>query len=162
MSARRKGVSFLAVYAAAYLVFLYGPVAFLPLFSFNDSLFIAFPLKGFTLKWYAAMASDEAMHAALANTLKVGAAASLASTALALLAARALTRGRIKGRAAILAAANLPLLIPEIVLGIALLITVTAARLPLSLYSVALGHVDRKSTRLNSSHVSESRMPSSA
>src|ERR1051326_9353459 len=82
----------LAIYAVAYLAFLYVPVLLLPLFSFNDSVFIAFPLRGFTTKWYAAMAADTEMHAALWNTLKVGAAASLFSTILGLLAAKALTQ----------------------------------------------------------------------
>ena len=96
--AARRPRTGLAIYAFAYLAFLYVPVLLLPLFSFNDSLFIAFPLTGFTTKWYAAMAQDADMRAALANTLKVGAAASLLSTVLGLLAAKALTR-RLPGRA---------------------------------------------------------------
>ena len=130
----------LTVYALAYLAFLYVPVLLLPLFSFNDSLFIAFPLSGFTTKWYAQMAEDEAMRAALWNTLEVGAAASLASTVLGLLAAKALVRP-LPGRAALLGLANLSLLIPEIVLGIALLMLVTIVSIPLSLVSVTIGHI---------------------
>jgi len=130
----------LAFYALAYLAFLYVPVLLLPLFSFNDSLFIAFPLSGFTTKWYAQMAEDEDMRAALWNTIKVGAVASLASTSLGLLAAKALTRP-LRGRAALLGFANLPLLIPDIVLGIALLILVSSVSIPLSLVSVAIGHI---------------------
>ena len=41
----------LYVYALLYLAFLYIPVLFLPLFSFNDAIYVAFPLKGFTTKW---------------------------------------------------------------------------------------------------------------
>ncbi len=137
----RTRISGLTLYALTYLAFLYIPVALLPLFSFNDSLFIAFPLSGFTTKWYAAMAADEAMHRALWNTLKVGAVAALVSTMLGLLAARALTRGRLPGRSALLAATNFPLLIPEMVLGIALLIMMTTVGLPLSLISVVVGHI---------------------
>jgi spermidine/putrescine transport system permease protein len=131
----------LLLYAFAYLAFLYVPVLLLPLFSFNDSLFIAFPLKGFTTKWYAQMLADDAMLRALVNTLKVGSIASLASTALALLAARALTRYRMPGRGAILGLANLPLFIPEIVLGISLLILLTSVGIPLSLASVVIAHI---------------------
>lgn len=137
----RTRVSGLTLYALAYLAFLYIPVVLVPLFSFNDSLFIAFPLSGFTTKWYAAMAADEAMHAALGNTLKVGAVASLISTMLGLLAARALTRVRLPGHSLLLGAANLSLFIPEIVLGIALLIMMTSVGIPLSLTSVAIGHI---------------------
>jgi len=131
----------LFIYALLYLVFLYAPVALLPLFSFNNSLFIAFPLSGFTTRWYAEMAADEAMHAALWNTLKVGAAASLLSTLLGLLAAKALTQGALPGRPFLLGLSSLPLFIPEIVLGIALLMLMAALDIPLSLVSVIIGHV---------------------
>ena len=130
----------LAIYAVAYLAFLYVPVLLLPLFSFNDSLFIAFPLSGFTTKWYAALAADEDMRTALWNTMKVGATASLLSTLLGLLAAKALSRG-LPGGTFLLGFSTLPLFIPDIVLGIALLILVSSLTIPLSLTSVVIGHV---------------------
>ena len=130
----------LAIYAVLYLAFLYVPVLLLPLFSFNDSVFIAFPLSGFTTKWYAVMAGDEEMRAALGNTLKVGAAASLISTILGLLSAKVLARG-IPGGALFAGFASLPLFIPDIMLGIALLMLMTSLDIPLSLYSVVVGHV---------------------
>src|SRR5262245_31475112 len=131
----------LLLYALLYLAFLYAPVALLPLFSFNNSLFIAFPLSGFTTRWYVEMAADQAMHTALFNTLKVGAVASLASTILGLLAARALTQGALPGRPLLLGLTSLSLFIPEIVLGIALLMLMAAVNIPLSLFSVMIGHV---------------------
>jgi spermidine/putrescine transport system permease protein len=137
---KTKRGGWLAVYAVAYLAFLYLPVLLLPLFSINDSLFIAFPLSGFTTKWYAQMAADKDMHAALLNTLKVGAAASLTATLLGIMAAKALARP-LPGRGALLAFGSLPLFIPDIVLGIALLMLMTQAGLSLSLYSVIAGHV---------------------
>jgi spermidine/putrescine transport system permease protein len=87
------------------------------------------------------MASDQAMLAALLNTLKVGIAASLISTVLGLLAAKALIRGALPGRSAFIGLASLPLFIPDIVLGIALLILMTTIGIPLSLTSVIAGHV---------------------
>jgi len=136
---RTKRGRALGGYAALYLLFLYGPVLLLPLFSFNDSVFIAFPLSRFTTRWYSAMAADADMHVALANSLKVAIAASLASTAIGLMAARALVRS-IPGRAFFYGFANLPLFIPDIVLGIALLVLLTRIALPLSLFTVVLGH----------------------
>lgn len=127
-------------YAILYLLFLYAPVVLLPLFSFNDSVFVAFPLSGFTGKWYAAMAADEQMRVALVNSLKVGFAASLASTLLGLTIAQVLARG-IPGRRLITGFSNLPLFIPDIVLGISLLILMTRLAVPLSLATVILGHL---------------------
>lgn len=129
-----------AAYAILYLLFLYAPVLLLPLFSFDDSVFVAFPLSGFTGRWYSAMAADEEMRIALFNSLKVGIAASLAATLLGLTIAQVLTRG-IPGRRLFTGFSNLPLFIPDIVLGISLLILMTRLAIPLSLTTVILGHL---------------------
>jgi spermidine/putrescine transport system permease protein len=136
----RKGRALL-VYAILYLAFLYVPVLFLPLFSFNDSQFIAFPLAGFTLRWYREMLADGALAHALGNSLKIGVVVSLVSTVLGLMTARALTRYRVPGSSAVLGFVSLTLFIPEIVLGISLLILLNTIGFPLSLISVAAGHV---------------------
>ncbi len=138
MARKRSGVGLLA-YAVLYLAFLYVPVAFLPLFSFNDSVFIAFPLSGFTTQWYEQMFADSAVQQALWNSLRVGAVAALAATALGLPAATALTRYRVPGGGAVLGLTNLSLFIPEIVLGISLLILLSLLGIPLSLWTVTLG-----------------------
>ncbi len=130
----------LPLYAVFYLAFLYVPVLFLPLFSFNDSAFIAFPLTGFTTKWYAQMLADGAMLRALWNSVEVGTIAAAISTVLGLLAAKALTRYRVPGGGALLAFTSLPLFIPDIVLGISILILLSALKVPLSLLTVAAGH----------------------
>ena len=63
-----------AVSAIIYLTFIYLPVLFLPLFSFNKSKYIAFPLKGFTLQWYEKMINTPDLLEALMNSVKVGVA----------------------------------------------------------------------------------------
>ena len=136
---RSRGTG-LFVYAIFYLAFLYVPVLFLPLFSFNDSVFIAFPLSGFTTQWYMQMLADVQMLHALGNSLQVGSVTALLSTFMALLAAKALTRYRVPAGTALLAFTSLPLFIPDIVLGISLLILLNLAAIPLSLLSVIAGH----------------------
>ena len=131
----------LSAYAFAYLAFLYVPVLVLPVFSFNNSEFIAFPLSGFTTRWYAGLAADTAMHHALGNSLKVGLTTALLSTLLGLTAAKAVTRYRLRGAGPALAFISLPLFIPDIVLGISLLLLLGAAELPLSLAAVVMGHL---------------------
>ena len=130
----------LRAYALAYLAFLYLPVLFLPLFSFNNSRFIAFPLTGFTTRWYSELFADDAMLHALGNSLEVGAVTALLSTLLGLLAAKAVTQYRLRGTGALLGFVSLPLFIPDIVLGIALLLLLGAIGFPLSLAGVVLGH----------------------
>jgi spermidine/putrescine transport system permease protein len=131
----------LVLYALAYLTFLYVPVLVLPVFSFNDSQFIAFPLTGFTTRWYAGLAADAAMLHALGNSLKVGIVTALLSTLLGLLAAKAVTQYRLRGAGAMLGFISLPLFIPDIVLGISLLLLLGAIGFPLSLGAVVLGHM---------------------
>lgn len=131
----------LYVYALGYLAFLYIPVLFLPVFSFNDSIYVAFPLKEFTSKWYVQLFNNEPMIAALINSLKVGATASVLSTILALFAVKAVTRYRMPGRAPVVGFIMLPLVIPGIIFGVALLILMNSLDIQLSLYTVTLGHI---------------------
>ncbi len=131
----------LRMYALLYLAFLYIPVLFLPLFSFNDSIYIAFPLKGFTTKWYEAMLGNEPMFAALMNSIKVGAASAVFATILGIFGAKAVTRYRFPGQKPVVFVIMLPLVIPGIILGVALLILVSRLGIPLSLYTVTLGHI---------------------
>ncbi len=131
----------LMVFAFAYLVFLYLPVLFLPVFSLNDSAFIKFPLEGFTTRWYDEALADHNMIAALVNSLKVGVVSSIAATFLGLLAAKAVTRYRMRGAGAAMSVIMLPLFIPEIVLGISMLILFDAVTIPLSLVTVTIGHI---------------------
>lgn len=131
----------LFLYAVGYLAFLYVPVLFLPLFSFSDSIYVAFPIKDLTLRWYDQMFANSAMHNALLNSLKVGAVTAVVSTVLGIFAAKAVMRYRLPGQKPVVAVIMLPLVVPEIILGTALLILVNRIGLGLSLVSVTLGHV---------------------
>jgi spermidine/putrescine transport system permease protein len=132
----------LTLYALLFVAFLYGPVLLLPLFSFNDSIYIAFPLKAFTTKWYAEMVNNEQLMRAFMNSVKVASVVSVISTALGLLAAKAVTRYRMPGKGPITSVIMLPLVVPSIIFGIGLLIIVRLALdLPLSLWTIAAGHI---------------------
>jgi spermidine/putrescine transport system permease protein len=131
----------LHIYALCYLAFLYIPVLFLVLFSFNDSLFIAFPLTGFTTQWYVDLFHNEPMFAALMNSLKVGGVTSVVATMLGIFGAKAVTRYRMPGKAPAVMVIMLPLVIPGIILGVALLILLSRIGIPLSLYTITLGHI---------------------
>ncbi len=131
----------LHIYALCYLAFLYIPVLFLVLFSFNDSIFIAFPLTSFTTQWYVELVDNEPMLAALMNSLKVGGVTSVLATVLGIFGAKAVTRYRMPGKAPAVFVIMLPLVIPGIILGVALLILLSRIGIPLSLYTITLGHI---------------------
>ena len=128
------------LYAVWYLAFLYIPVLFLPLFSFNDSIYVAFPLKGFTLEWYGDMMDNPALLRALENSVKVGVIVALTTTLLGLFAAKAMTRYHMPGKGPVTSFIMLPLVVPGIILGIALLVITNQLGLPLSLFTIGLAH----------------------
>jgi spermidine/putrescine transport system permease protein len=129
-------------YGAAYVVFLYGPLLLIPVFSFNDSIYVAFPLKGLTTRWYEEMLANPYLLAAGLSSLKLAGAVSLSSTAVGLLAARALTRYRFIGRSTVSAMMAVPLVVPGIIFGIALLILFRRfVEIDLSLYTIGAGHL---------------------
>lgn len=140
MSAAR-GRGWLGLYVGAYLVFLYLPVALIPLFSFNDSVQTAFPLKGFTLAWYESLSGNEALKQALANSLLVGLAAAAGATLCGVTIAYLAMSERSPLAAAVSGLARLPVLIPGVIVGIALLILVNLAGLGPSRPAIVLGHV---------------------
>ncbi len=131
----------LQFYAALFLIVLYTPVLFLPLFSFNDSLYVRFPLKSFTFRWYIELLDREPVWAALTNSIKVGLTTAIVSTVLGIFAAKAITRYRIPGRGPIVGFIMLPLVVPGIIFGVALLVLLSQLGIPLSLITVTIGHM---------------------
>lgn len=132
----------LAVYATIYVLFLYAPIALLVLFSFNDSSIAAFPLTGFTLRWYGELSANRELLAAFRNSLELGLIVAVVSTALGTLAAKALSGRRLPGGAPISGLIMLPLVIPSIVVGISILVLVRFAfGVTPSLFVVGISHV---------------------
>jgi spermidine/putrescine transport system permease protein len=135
------GANSLRAYALIYLAFIYVPVLFLPLFSFNSSTFIAFPLRGFTLNWYADAFSDERLMQSLMNSIKVALPVSIISTALGTFAAKAVTRYRMPGKGPVVSFLMAPLVVPGIIVGIALLVILNGIGVKLSLWTIGFAHL---------------------
>lgn len=138
---RRIPFSATGCYTVIYLAFLYVPVLLLPLFSFNDAIYIAFPLKEFTLKWYQEMAESTALLKALENSIKVGIVVAVISTIFGTMAAKAFTRYSIPYSRSLKGFIAIPLVIPLIILGISLLVVFSRANIPLTLFTIGVGHV---------------------
>ena len=131
----------LLVYTLIYFGFLYIPVLFLPIFSFNDANYMSFPLAGFTTDHYEEMWSKRNLHKALWASVKVGVVASVVSTAIALLAAKAFVRYKFRGQNVSYGAIMMPFLIPEIILAVSILIIWINLGFPLGLVPVTIGHI---------------------
>ena len=131
----------LRIYAIAYLLFLYAPILLLPLFAFNDSEIIAFPLSGFTTHWFAELTQNETLHAAVKNSLFIAVMTSLFATLLGICAARAGAMDEFPLKRPILGLIMLPLVLPEIIVAVSLLVVmVQVLGLGLSNWTIILAH----------------------
>lgn len=131
----------LAIYATCYMVFLYAPVILLPLFAFNDATIIAFPLSGFTTRWFDLLWETDALHSAVRNSVIVALSTAVISTLLGACAARASARFTFPGQRGIMGFIMLPLVLPEIIVAVALLVMLMQLGMSLSLWTVVAGHV---------------------
>jgi spermidine/putrescine transport system permease protein len=131
----------LRIYAIAYLVFLYTPIVILPIFAFNNATVIAFPLRGFTTEWFVAVWNDAELRSALINSLIVAASTSVLATTFGVFAARASTRYAFPGKGPVMGLIMLPMVLPEMILAMALLVVLLSLGIKLSLFTVILGHV---------------------
>ena len=129
------------VFSSGYLVYLYVPVLMLPVFSFNDSYYISFPLKSFTTRWYSELFADPTIFSALLSSLQIALATAVLSTALGVLTARPLLRQRLRGRKTIIGLIMLPMVIPELILAVSLLIILNQASVGIGKWAVVLGHM---------------------
>jgi spermidine/putrescine transport system permease protein len=128
-------------YALAYLIFLYAPILLLPLFAFNDATIIAFPLTGFSTRWFEAMLTQPTLHLAVKNSLIIAVSSAIIATSLGVFAARATTRYAFPYKAGIMGLIMLPLVLPEIIVAVSLLVVLLGLGVNLSIFTVILGHV---------------------
>lgn len=157
---RAIGKKWLWVQAALAFAFLYLPILILIIYSFNASRFNAV-WRGFTLDWYRSLfssagetiatSSSAGILPALNNSLLIAAISTLLATIFGTMLALALERFHFPGRKAVEALLFLPMIVPEITIGISLLVfftlvfriveNVAGIRLNLGLPTVIIGHV---------------------
>lgn len=129
-----------AVTVLVYL-FMFLPVAVVVLLSFNASQFGSFPMTGFSLRWFEALAANDAILRAFRTSLVLGTLTAIIACSLAVPAAIALLRYRFPGKSLINTALIAPILVPEVVLGVALLLFLRWASVPRSFALLLFGHV---------------------
>jgi spermidine/putrescine transport system permease protein len=128
-----------AIVAAIY-VFLHAPLLVLVLFSFNDSKF-SVDWSGFTLHWYTRLLERSDILDGLWASMVVGCVSTVISTILGTLLAMALARHEFRGRQLLEALLFIPIVTPEIVVGISLLILFVALSFPLGIPTIIVAHV---------------------
>ncbi len=132
--------AFLAAHSWLVYLFLYAPILVLVVLSFNASRHASI-WNGFSLQWYAKLMDNTLLIRAVKNSLLVAGATTVLATTIGTLAALALGRFPFRGKGMTQAALFLPIIIPEIVLGAALVTFFGAIELRLSIWTVILAHV---------------------
>lgn len=133
--------SWLGLYVGLYLLFLFAPILLLPLFAFNDAEIIAFPLAGFSTRWFEQLWTTTALHDALRNSLFIAVVTAVVATILGVFAAQAGAGARFPGKRGMLGFVMLPLVLPEIVIAVALLVVIRQVfDLDLSNWTVIAAH----------------------
>ena len=133
--------SWLNVFSVALgLAFLYLPILVLVIYSFNASRLVTV-WAGWSTRWYAELLNDHAILDAAWVTLRVAVLSATAATVLGTLAAIALTRlGRFRGRLLFSGMLYAPLVMPEVIIGLSLLLLFVAAGVDRGFWTIAIAH----------------------
>jgi spermidine/putrescine transport system permease protein len=131
---------YLFFHSAAVLAFLYAPIAMIVLYSFNESRINAV-WKGWTWKWYATLLENDRLTEALSNSLIIAVTSTAISTLLGTLASLALYRQSFRWKGAIQSTLYLPILIPDIVMGLSLLVLFSRFYIPLGKITILIAHI---------------------
>jgi putrescine transport system permease protein len=120
--------------------FLYLPILLLVIYSFNESKLVTV-WAGFSTKWYGALLQNSSMLDAAWVTLRVALMTATLATILGTMAAYVLVRmGRFRGRTGFSGMVYAPLVMPEVITGLSLLLLFIALGIPRGLFTVVLAH----------------------
>ncbi|WP_372486635.1 MULTISPECIES: ABC transporter permease [Brevibacillus] len=134
----RKNLLF--AYSLAIIAFLYLPIAVLILYSFNDSRINA-TWSGFTLKWYTSLFENDRVLDALMNSLIIAVVTTVVTTILAAFLSLALHRYKFRFKQAFNGLIYLPILIPDILMGLSLLVMFSQLYMPLGKLTIIIAHI---------------------
>jgi spermidine/putrescine transport system permease protein len=130
----------LSAWTAVVFAFLYLPIGVLVAYSFNTSR-LNIVWEGFTLRWYRDVWAHTPLMRALQNSLIIASVTTALSVVLGTLGAWLLHRYRFRGARALQTLVGLPIMMPEIVMGVSLLVMFATLSLPLGFTTVIIAHV---------------------
>ncbi|MBO9436443.1 ABC transporter permease [Ruegeria sp. R13_0] len=135
------GWNLIRAWSIGVYVFMFLPVAVVVLLSFNASQFGSFPMTGFSFRWFVELWNNEAILRAFRTSILLGLMTALISTTLGVLASLALVRYKVPGANAISTLLIAPILVPEVVLAVALLLFLNFLGINKSFGLLLFGHV---------------------
>ncbi|MBQ7799207.1 MAG: ABC transporter permease, partial [Oscillospiraceae bacterium] len=136
--------AFSKIYLGLVYLFLYAPIIVLIVFSFNESKSKSH-FSGFSFKWYVELFEDELIMTSLFNTLILALVSSVIATLIGTMAAIGIYSMRKKSRSAVMWVTNLPMMNPEVVTGISMMLLFVAFSsifgIQQGFYSVLIAHI---------------------
>jgi spermidine/putrescine transport system permease protein len=129
------------LYTFIVYVFMFAPIVVVIVLSFNPQQFGIFPMEGFSFRWYVRLAQNQAILMAFKNSIILGSLTAFFSTSIGILAAMAFVRFNFRGKNTINTLLLSPIMIPEVVLGVALLLFLRWLQQPKSFILLVIGHV---------------------
>ncbi|WP_420409167.1 ABC transporter permease [Hoeflea sp.] len=135
------GWRLIRIYTILVYLFMFLPIAVVVLLSFNANQFGSFPMTGLSTRWFEALWNNDAIMRAFRTSIVLGLMTAVISTVLGVLASLALVRYRIPGRNMITTLLIAPILVPEVVLAVALLLFLNFLDIGKSFTLLLLGHV---------------------
>lgn len=130
----------LGLFSVCVYLFQFAPIMVVMLLSFNSSRSGAFPMEGVSLQWYDKLFANDSILQAFQTSIILAVLCSLMSTILGVMAAIALVRYSFRAKNAVSTLISLPLLVPEVVLGVALLMFLKVMGVYRSFGMLVLGH----------------------
>ena len=136
-----KGWSLIRLYTIVFYLFMFLPIAVVVLLSFNSSEFGMFPMTGVSVRWFVRLWENEAIVRAFRISIMLGALTAVISTTIGILASLAMVRYTFPAKNALTTLLIAPILIPEVVLAVALLLFLRWLAMPKSFPLLLFGHV---------------------
>lgn len=131
---------FLKIVTLLGIIFLISPLIILIIFSFNSSRTVT-QWEGFSLHWYRTLFTDSSIWFSIRNTLIIGFVSTLLTTVLGTAAALAIGKYAFRGKKLFENILYVPVILPEIIFGIALLALYVLIRFPLGMASIIVAHI---------------------
>lgn len=138
MKQKRK-IGFSGMYLAAVLIFTYIPLLLVIIYSFNASR-ISSVWGGFSLSWYKELFKDRSIFEALRNSVILGTASSFCAAVVGTLGAVGMAQTRCRFNGPVEYLSTLPIMIPEIILGMVFLVFFSLIGLPFGMTSLIIAH----------------------
>ena len=136
-----SGWSLIKIFTLLVYIWMFAPIVAVVILAFNPQQFGSFPMEGFSFKWFVKLSQNSTILDAFKNSLVLGSFTAIFATAIGVPAAMAFIRYEFRGKEFLNTLLLAPIMIPEVVLGVALLLFIRWLQQPKSFALLLIGHV---------------------